>query len=371
MALGAQLLAVILPHHDSDRDNQNDSERTAKVEDAPAPKVQRSARTISITDVKMHNRLHIYDFVGFDFNLDAYLELNQFGGDYIKEDDNNLKMYARIGHAAAIFGDLEALEYLTEIDDNPLSPNRVRVEHRYILKWMYYLLGRCQHWKGLKIVVQKKYFADETGNLVGGAIRGGANMEILKWLLSMGCIADHWTFIYAAEYGNIEIMKWLREIDCPWDEDTFYYAMEHNDLDMVRWLKKEGCPWDAGVFENAAKTGNRDLMLWLRVQGCPWNARTFSSAIDGGVDMLTLEWLHHEKCPWNEYAMIAAVKRGDLEILRWLREKQCPWNAECFHAALKKKNGDVLEWLRQEKCPLTETTIDLLFQNLKSCYESK
>ena len=102
-----------------------------------------------------------------------------------------------------------------------------------------------------------------------------------------------------------------------------------------------------------------------------WNARTFSSAINGDADLLTLKWLHHEKCPWGVEAFIAAVNRGDLEILRWLREKQCPWDAECYLATVEKKNGEVLQWLRKEKCPLTETTVDLLIQNLKSCYESK
>jgi hypothetical protein len=125
------------------------------------------------------------------------------------------------------------------------------------------------------------------------------------------------------------------------------------------------------TFEKAARIGNRDILWWLRLEGCPWNARTFSSAINGDADLLTLKWLHHEKCPWGVEAFIAAVKRGDLEILRWLREKQCPWDAEFYLAAVEKKNGEVLQWLRQEKCPLTETTVDLLIQNLKSCYESK
>ena len=73
----------------------------------------------------------------------------------------------------------------------------------------------------------------------------------------------------------------------------------------------------------------------------------------------------------GQEAFIAAVERGDLEILRWLRKKRCPWDAECYRAALRQKNGNVLQWLRQENCPLNETTVDLLIQNLEHCFNNR
>jgi hypothetical protein len=82
-----------------------------------------------------------------------------------------------------------------------------------------------------------------------------------------------------------------------------------------------------------------------------------------------LKWLHNEKCPWDKYTFIAAVGRGDLEILRWLREKQCPWDAECYRAAVEKKNGDVLEWLHKEKCPWNEETRNIMIRNLQTCFK--
>jgi hypothetical protein len=366
-ALGAQLRAMIIPQHTTDPDSQNSSKRSMEVEDAPPSKFRRLERAIKITDIKLHSRLNIYDFVGYDVELPYY-----FDGNYNHEPenaDNNVKMYGRIGHAAAVFGDREAIQYLSDIDDNPLTPNRVSEEHKEQLEDICYILARTQHWKGLKWVVEKGY-STERYTLVG-AILGGASMKMLQWLHSKGCIADKDTFTDAAEYGNMEVMKWLRDINCPWNEKTFCEAVRHKNMDMLMWLKKEGCPWNEDIFEKAAATGNRDILLWLRVKGCPWDPRTFSSAIDGGVDILTLEWLHHEKCPWDEETFIAAVKRGDLDILRWLREKQCPWDEDCIHTALENKNGEVLEWLHEEKCPWNDETHNMLMKDCISNYKNK
>jgi hypothetical protein len=325
------------------------------VEDAPPSKVPRAERKIRITDIKLHSRLNIYDFVGYDISLPSY-----FDDKYThepKDADSKFKMYGRIGHAAAVFGDFDVLQCLNEIDENPLTPVRV-VDKNYKLDDICFILARTQHWKGLKWAVEKGY--SKTGWTMGAAILGRASKKMLQWLHSKGCIADEVTFRNGAINGNMEIMQWLREVNCPWDENTFINAISHEDMDMLMWLKKEGCPWNELVFQKAAKTGNRDIMLWLRVEGCPWDSRTFSAAIEGGADLLTLKWLHHEKCPWDKLAFIAAVAEGDLEILKWLREKKCPWDAECIHIALKNENGEVLDWLRQENCPWNEETRNLL-----------
>jgi hypothetical protein len=340
------------------------------VQDAPPSKVPRLERAIKITDVKLHSRLNIYDFVGYDVNLPKY----GLGYDLSIEPENaddTFKKYARIGQAAAAFGDLETIQYLSKIEDNPLSLNRVSDEERKSkLEDISIILLLTRNWKGLKWTVEKGYFLTESlaTNGIEVAIKEGASMEMLKWLHSQGWLLDEYTFPVAATRGDIEIMKWLHEEQCPWDFNTFCKAVRHGNMEILKWLKKEGCPWNERVFWSAAETGNLQILVWLRVEGCPWCPNTFYWAIDGGADLLTLKWLYHEKCPWNEYAMTAAVKRGDMEILMWLREKQCPWNASCIHAALKKKNVDVLKWLHQEKCPWNEETYNMLMTDCMSHY---
>jgi len=316
------------------------------VEDAPPSKFPRVERAIKITDIKMHSRLNIYDFVGYDVSLPYHGNDNDLYEP--KDADNNAKMYGRMSFGAAIFGDLDALQYLNDIDENPLNPLHV-TDVVAKMETICMVLARTQHWKGLEWAVEEGYSG--TGYTIGGAIAGGANRERLEWLHDMGCFADKETFQCAAEYGNMEVMKWLREIGCPWDKDTFCEAVVHQNMDILKWLKKEGCPWNEEVFEKAAATGNLPLLLWLRVEGCPWDSRTFSEAVKGGADFFTLKWLFHEKCPWDKCAFIAAVERGDLEILSWLRENRCPWHEDVYDAALESRNGRVLQWLRNEKCP--------------------
>ena len=170
-------------------------------EDAPPSKVPRIERKINITDIKLHSRLNIYDFVGYDISLPGY-----FDGftQEPKDADSKFKMYGRIGHAAAVFGDLDVLQCLNEIDENPLTPTRVDDEN-YKLDDISYILAKTQHWKGLKWAVEKKYSV--TGWTMAGAITAGASMKMLQWLLSKGCIADEAAFENAAYNGNIKIMQ--------------------------------------------------------------------------------------------------------------------------------------------------------------------
>ena len=68
------------------------------------------------------------------------------------------------------------------------------------------------------------------------------------------------------------------------------------------------------------------------------------------------------KCPWDTDTFVAAVKRGDLDILKWMRAKECPWNSTCFLAALEEKRFDIVKWLHEEKCPKCNMTCELLMQ---------
>jgi hypothetical protein len=316
-------------------------------------------KEINITDVKIHSRLHIYSFVGSD----------------VKATHNDNYGPKDMRRVASVFGDLEVLQYLTEITDDTLALESSSGSHKERWKepWdkIGDILGRNQHWKCLKWLVGKKYSNHEF--IIRGAIRGGADLEMLKWLHSMDCKVTEGTFVFAAYYiGNIEILQWLRVIGCPWNALTFRAAVETGkSMDILIWLRKEGCPWSAKVFDMAVRLKDKSISLWLRVEGCPWDSRTFTTAVSvtEKVDLWVFKWLHNEKCPWDKNTFIAAVKRGDMDILKWLHEKQCPWDAECIHAAIKEKNIKVVEWLRKQGCPSNETTLDLLIQHFASNHE--
>jgi hypothetical protein len=311
------------------------------------------ATKVNITDVKIHSRLHIYSFVGNDVKT--------------RDDSNRNK---DLGLVISAFGDLEAFQYFNEITaENNIAPGFIFGIHKDRWPIVGYYLGRDQHWKCLQWMVKNNCSKHEY--VFRGALKGGADLEMLKWLHSMGCAVTEETFAHAAYYGNIEMMQWLRAIRCPWNARTFRAAVETGkSIDTLIWLKNEGCPWDEHVFETAVGRTDMRLWLWLRLEGCPWDSRTFTAAVYGTADLLSLRWLHHEKCPWDKKTFIVAVKRGDLDILKWLLEKQCPWDAECIHTAMAKKKGKVLEWLHAQGCPWNETTRDLVMRNLANQFEN-
>jgi hypothetical protein len=46
-------------------------------------------------------------------------------------------------------------------------------------------------------------------------VKEGANLEMLKWLLSQGWLLDEHTFNMAANSGDMDIIKWSHEEQCP------------------------------------------------------------------------------------------------------------------------------------------------------------
>jgi hypothetical protein len=395
----------------------DDTQVMAENEEVEPPcKKPRLQRQTHFVHLKLHTRLIIYDFVDFeDFD-------NLTGYDFYCENDMS-HSYARITVLASILGDLEALQYLAGVSDNIFIPkndeslfNGELLEKGYFdMECICYLLASNAHWKALKWAISEKY-PHKYGTLTG-AIMGGADMDMLHWLHSQGCLGDEYAFKSVAERGDWNIMMWLREINCRWDKRTFIAAADKCSLDILRWLKTENCPWDEQVFHAAAKRGDFKILVWLRLKACPWNSDTFTYAVEGGADLATLEWLYYEKCPlasttfiaaikrgdmeilewlrllrcpmsslnfteaieynvnirmlkwmrgvgclWDQSAFAAAVKRGDLEILQWLREEHCPWGAECFVIALENKYIEVIRWLNQVQCPFDQKSHELFVQ---------
>ncbi len=61
--------------------------------------------------------------------------------------------YQRMTFAAAVFGDLEAIQYLydEEIDENPLTPQRIEEKHSFILDDVCYILAKESALEGTQV----------------------------------------------------------------------------------------------------------------------------------------------------------------------------------------------------------------------------
>ena len=281
--------------------------------------------------------------------------------------------------AASLLGDLEVLQYLAEIPDNtykpqnydsPLDMHEVDLDEPFDMEDICYYLASNAHWNALKWAISEKYPHKYT--TLEGAVYGGANIEILQWLYSQGCIyiefEGYSILKCVARRGDWSVMKWLRQIgchwdpadmhnwkmtdclrqiSCPWDASTFTSALKIYDVDVLSWLKDNGGPWNQDVFYVAVERGDFKLLVWLRMEGFPWESRTFNYAISQGADIFTLKWfLYEDTSLMDDNTFNAAIKRGDMDILKWLRTKNCKVTKHTFIYAIEQKvNMDIMNVL--------------------------
>jgi hypothetical protein len=385
----------------------------------PASKKPRIERKLHFTTLKLHTRLVIYDYVGKDIKLPALsCTSNYFRYLFLNDRNDPRSCYGHMTVMACVCGDLEALQYLHGIAENPFVPGRYEglLHKKCNMERLCYILACNGHWKALKWAVTKQYPCENY--VLKGAVMGGADVAMLEWLQSKGCQHSTTVFVAAVKRGDIDVMTWLRKMKCPMDEETFKEAALHGDLKILKWLKEEDCPWDETVFQAAAERGDIKILFWLRMEDCPWNSDTFNQAIKSGADLVTLQWflyedillmdentfeyavrrgdleilkwLHSKDCemheydfstaveegvsfdmlkwmhevelPWDEDTFVAAVRKGDLDTLKWLHQNECPWDARCVNLALELDMLDIVKWLDEKKCPRDKKTCTLLMR---------
>ena len=123
-------------------------------------------------DLKLHIRLLIYDIVGNDVNYSFIGNDVNYSFDddndnscyvtYFDETDNDLyKGYQAMSFAASVLGDLDALQYLKGIPENPIVPEQYEepldVDERDNIEGVCFFLAWQGHWKALKWAIAEGY----------------------------------------------------------------------------------------------------------------------------------------------------------------------------------------------------------------------
>lgn len=67
----------------------------------------------------------------------------------------------------------------------------------------------------------------------------------------------------AAGRGDLNILKWLIDIGCPWNEWTCSNAAKNGHLHIVQWARQNGCPWDSLTLVYASYNGHWHILHWL------------------------------------------------------------------------------------------------------------
>jgi hypothetical protein len=180
--------------------------------------------------------------------------------------------------------------------------------------------------------------------------------------------------VVACVFGDLEALQYLNEIPCNPFVPGRYDGLLHKDCNMesicyilacnghwnaLKWAVMKQYPCEKYTLKAAVMGGADTATLsWLQSSGCKFQSRaTFVAAIKRG-DIDVMRWLRVRKCPMDAKIFQVALLHGNLNILDWLKEENCRWDESLFRAAAEKGDREVLQWLRMEKCPLTSDTFN-------------
>jgi hypothetical protein len=107
------------------------------------------------------------------------------------------------------------------------------------------------------------------------------SIEMLDWLIGVGCAVTAGTFSFAALAGHMHILKHLQRLygsnssssSCAWNETTTLAAARRDDFEMLQWLCTAGCPWDSRTCDKIIERADVAAMSMLCKLKCPWIAR--------------------------------------------------------------------------------------------------
>jgi hypothetical protein len=182
----------------------------------------------------------------------------------------------------------------------------------------------------------------------------GGSVNMLAWLLQLGCAASTHVASAAAAAGHMQALCFLRQRGCPWDPACWIGAARREDIGMMQYLLAGGCYWGDNTTANgpcavAAAARHLKAVKFLHEHGCPWSdACTLAAAVNN--DQCMLQWLHEYGCEWSEQACTAAARNANLNMLIYLRERGCPWEPRAVAcAAAECGSVQIINWLRRKE----------------------
>jgi len=181
---------------------------------------------------------------------------------------------------AAAFGNLEALKWAVEIDEQNglirdfyiLSINAAAGGHLQILEWLY---------------AKYSCFLDPQICVVA-ATKG--HVHVLEWAVNNGCEMDKQLCCIAAiKKSQILVLLWMkriahhysaRRVSSVWHKSFGYYtdsdydhpslcAAENADLEVFQWIHINGCPWSMHTYKALTNRKPKDFLEWAVKNGCP------------------------------------------------------------------------------------------------------
>jgi hypothetical protein len=100
-----------------------------------------------------------------------------------------------------------------------------------------------------------KYLHETYFDLTGAVmiVIDNGNLEMLKYLVSIGWTLNYDCSYRAADGGYLDILKYLFDNKCPYYQDIIGAPLEFCYFEIVDYLREQGCPFDKNTFVNEYK----------------------------------------------------------------------------------------------------------------------
>ena len=99
------------------------------------------------------------------------------------------------------------------------------------------------------------------------------SLEVLRYLRKHHCPWDDYSYEAAVDSSQIEVLKYLFENNCPigLGSHVMSACAVKGDLNILKYLHSIGFYWNEQVCAHAVEHNHFDMLKYLHVNNCPWD----------------------------------------------------------------------------------------------------
>jgi hypothetical protein len=220
---------------------------------------------------------------------------------------------------------------------------------------MFHLMKQSCNMEKVKILdemitLKRKKRLPYTARVMDNAVY---DIEIVKFLHSLGCKCTVSAMNNAAKIGCLETLQWLHENRT---EGCTKRAMDkaalNGHLDVIIYLhqnRTEGCTDQA--MDNAARNGHLKVLEWLHVNKTEGCSKFAIGEVIRSNHVETAQWLHknRKEVPQSghEGELRCAINNNNLELVKWVLEIRYNSYLSALYISIELGKLDIVKWLLQ------------------------
>lgn len=196
------------------------------------------------------------------------------------------------------------------------------------------------------------------------------NLELLKWLRSVGCPWDEKVLISACKGGNIELFEYILEefisngYAIAFDYRYMEAAARGNHLEMVEYLHKNGYDYSPMVIMYGCKYKNYNMVKFV-IDNKFQDNNTYTGhlySLRGDVSIEFAELIINSGCSITESFISSCYTYGDLEVLKFIQKRRSITNNDLV-AAAKNCQYHIISMAVEHGMEIPNTVVDVIISS--------